>query len=247
MNHLVRSSILGLAATVLLVVSSAATAAIAPKPPRDGVVRISLPQGTFFLERVGETEQLDVVGGDAKHDERDVSSSLSGTKYASSDATIVGVDRNGHVRANGFGTAVVTVRHGNLKAFAMFWIEDAVHPEPPRDVTAQVKIARLPAQVTAEDPTENRIDQAIRVKNARSIPLLGRLYVVVSGLPLRAVIFGGRTRTVTPVGSTFYSAQLPDGLSLQPGQEVSVRIRTWLLSSERFDDTVRVFQSSVDP
>jgi hypothetical protein len=243
----VKRTIAVLAATAILASATAATASRASKPGSDDLVRISLPQATFFLARIGENEQLYVVGTDAQHIERDVSPSASGTTYVSSDASIIGVDRDGRVSTKGFGTAVVTVRHGDLKAFAMFWIGDPVHPQPPLDVTREVAIARLPAHVTAEDPTENRIDQTIRVTNAQSIPLLGRLYVVVSGLPPRAVVFGERTKTVTPIGSPCYWVQLPDGLTLQPGQDVSVHVRTWLLTTEHFDFTARVFQSSVDP
>jgi hypothetical protein len=237
----------GMALAVASLAAAVLTTAFAPEPASNDLVRITLPQATFFLARVGEKEQLYVVGIDAKHDERDVSTSSSGTKYISSNPTVLGVDRDGRVSANGFGTAVVMVQHGNLKAFAMFWVEDPVHPQPPRDVTNEVRITRLPVQITAEDPTENRFDQTIRITNVQAIPLLGRLYVVVAGLPPRAVIFGGRTKTVAPVGSPFYWAQLPDGLTLQPGQSVTVNFQTWLLSTERFDCTVRVFQSSVDP
>ena len=235
------------ALAAILTVSAFATTALELKPASDDLVRISLPQATFFLERVGEKQQLSVVGADAQHSERDVSAASSGTSFVSSDPAIVGVDRDGRVIATGFLTAVVTVRHDNLRAFAMFWVEDPVHPQTPRDVSGDVKLARLPVQVTAEDPTENRFDQTIHITNVRSIPLLGRLYVVISGLPQRAVVFGGRTKTVLLVGSPFYSAQLPDGLTLQPGQDVSVHIQTWLLSTEHFDYASRVYQSSVDP
>ena len=148
----------------------------------------------------------------------------------------------------GWGAAVVIVKNGGAKAFATVWVEDPAQPLPPVDVTDQLRVERVPAQVTAVDPSESGYVQTLRISNASSIPIPGRLYVVVSDLPPKAVVTeAGRTKHVEPLGSLYFWTRLPDGLTLQPGQSASVSLHMYTLTNTPVDYTVRVFRSSVEP
>jgi hypothetical protein len=207
---------------------------------------LSLVQATFFM-RPTSTENIYVRGEYPNHIERDLTSSVTGTTYRSSDPRVVKVDAEGDIRGVGWGSAVVIVKNGGVKAFATVWVEDPAQPLPPIDVTDQLRIERLPAQITAVDPAESSYVQTLRISNATSIPIPGRLYVVVSDLPPKVVVTeAGRTKHIEPLGSLYFSTRLPDGLTLQPGQSASVNLRMWMLTNTPVDFTVRVFRSAVE-
>jgi len=63
-----------------------------------------------------EREQLSVHGRYSDNVNRELTSSASGTTYTSSDETIVKVDAEGKVTAQGIGRAKITVRNGNYSA-----------------------------------------------------------------------------------------------------------------------------------
>jgi hypothetical protein len=210
--------------------------------------RLTVVQATFFLNAPQAKANIDVLGEYPNHLKRDLSSGDTGTQYRSSNTRVVEVDAEGHARAVGLGTAVVIVKNSGLKAFAMFWVEDPSHPLPPVDVTNQLKIERLPPQISAVDPFTNRYTQTLRVSNPKSMPILGRLYIVVSSLPAKTVVTdAGRTRRVEPIGSLYFWPQLPDGLTLGPGQHVSADLQLWVPANTSVDYTVRVFRSSIEP
>src|SRR5271165_610805 len=210
--------------------------------------RISLTQATFMMRAPGATENIYVQGMYSNGIERDLTSSTTGTAYRSSDTGIVRVSADGNVRATGFGIAIVSVVNAGRKAFASFWVEDPQHPLPPIEVTPQVRIDRLTAQITPFNALTSTYGQTLRVINASSIPLPGSLYVVISNLPSKTVVTGGgRTKVIEPLGSPYFSLKLPDGLTLQPGQSVSVKLAMWILGSQPINYDVRVFRTSVQP
>lgn len=216
--------------------------------PTGSPSRLNVVQATFFLNGPQATANLDVVGEYPNHVEHDLTSGDAGTKYRSSDTRVIEVDAGGRARAVGPGTAVVIIKNGGLKAFAMFWVGDPSHPLAPVDVTDQLKIERLPPQISAVDPFTNRYTQTLRISNAKSMPILGRLYIVVSNLPAKAVVTdAGRTKHVEPIGSLYFWPQLPDGLTLRPGQHVSADLQLWVPANTGVDYTVRVFRTSVEP
>lgn len=210
-------------------------------------LRLRLVTDEFFLSPGETAATIDVRGVYANNVERDLTSSQTGTTYRSSDTRVIAVDPNGIARVRAFGTAVVIVKNSGRKAFASFWVDDPRHPSAPVDVTSRVIVTRETPQITADDPYENTYAQTLRITNPMPLPLPGRIYVVISNLPARAVIYAGRTKQVEPIGSPYYSLQLPNGLILQPGQSVTMTLKMYVLAREPVDYDVRVFQSLAEP
>lgn len=83
----------------------------------DYEVMYKLPSGSSpeEVERV-ETNQLYFQGMYSDGVKRKIASSASGTTYTSSDVTIVKVDTEGKMTAQGIGRAKITVKNGNHSA-----------------------------------------------------------------------------------------------------------------------------------
>lgn len=76
-----------------------------------------LPEGSDPNDiRISETESIGVGGMYSDGIERELKSSASGTTYTSSDETVVKVDKEGKVTAQGVGNAKITVKNGNFTA-----------------------------------------------------------------------------------------------------------------------------------
>ena len=79
------------------------------------VYLIKVPEGTqgahFYEEK-----QLDVEGLYSDGIKRELTYSASGTTYTSSDETIVKVDKEGKVTAQGIGRTIITARNGSYSA-----------------------------------------------------------------------------------------------------------------------------------
>jgi hypothetical protein len=75
-----------------------------------------LPEGSDPKRvRVFEVKSLSVGGVYSDGVEREITSSSAGTTYTSSNESVVKVDVNGKVTAQGVGTATITVKSSNLK------------------------------------------------------------------------------------------------------------------------------------
>jgi len=76
-----------------------------------------LPMGSSpeEMQRI-ESRQLRVKGMYSDGVKRKLTSSASGTTYTSSDETIVKVDKEGKVTAQGIGKAKITIRNGSYSA-----------------------------------------------------------------------------------------------------------------------------------
>jgi pimeloyl-ACP methyl ester carboxylesterase len=217
------------------------TIAVRPTTPPSS---LTLPQANYILNKVGATERVDVVGNYSGGIQRDLTSSASGTVYKSSNAKVITVDTEGNVKATGLGTAVVTVTNSGVQAFATFTVEDLAHPLPPQKVTSQVKAIRSGFRV---DRNTGFFVQTTQW-SAPSIPVVGPLYLVVTGLPPGVTLINaGSTQNIAPVGSPYFKFTLPDGTVLQPGTNFELVLQFLNPGRVRIDYSANIFRTLAAP
>lgn len=218
------------------------TIAVRPTTPPTS---LTLSQSNYILTAVGATERIDVIGNYAGGMVRDLTSSASGTTYKSSNTAVITVDSEGNVKATGLGTASVTVTNSGVQAFATFTVEDPTHPRAAQDITTQVTIVRAGFRV---DRNTGFFDQTVQWNNMGSVPVIGPLYFVASGLPTGVtLISAGSTKNIAPAGSPYLALPLPDGVTLQPGQGLTGVLQ--FLNPERVQIayTPKVFRTLTTP
>jgi pimeloyl-ACP methyl ester carboxylesterase len=224
------------------IVGVATTIAVRPTTPP---VSLTLSQSNYVLTAVGATERIDVIGNYSGGIERDLTSSASGTTYKSSNTSVITVDREGNVIAAGFGTASVTVANSGVTAFATFTVEDPSHPLAAQDVTSQVNIVRLGFRV---DRNTGFFDQTIELSPRLSVPVIGPLYVELTGLPAGVTLVGaGSTENIAPVGSPYFTLTLPDGITLQPGDSLTETLQFLNPERAQIAYTPKLFRTSTTP
>jgi hypothetical protein len=186
---------------------------------------ITLLQPYTHLTSVGATANISVLGHYPNNVQIDLTSSVTGTTYTSSNTNVVTVDAQGDVQAVAFGTAVLTVQNKGLKAFAVFVVESGTSALPPQDVTNMVQITQSGFQL-------NRANgfyvQTVTITNTLAVPTIGPLYYVIAGLPAGVTLSsagGGLTQTVQPTGSAYVKLPLADRLTLQPGATISLTLQ----------------------
>jgi pimeloyl-ACP methyl ester carboxylesterase len=218
------------------------TIAVRPTTPP---LTLTLSQPNDVLTSVGETEQIYPTGTYAGSIVRDLRSSASGTTYKSSNTKVITVDPEGNVKAAGFGTAVVTVANSGVQAFATFTVEDPDHPLAPQDLSSQLMMTRLGFRV---DRNTGFFSQSVQWTNTLPVPVIGPLYFVVTGLPAGVTLIGaGTTQNIGPAGSPYFSLNLPDGITVQPGATISQVLQFLNPSRTRIDYTAKVFRTLASP
>ncbi len=218
------------------------TIAVRPTTPP---LSITLSQSDYVLTAIGATETIDAIGNYTGGVQRDLTSSASGTTYKSSNTSVITVDSEGNVKATGFGTASVTVSNGGVQAFATFTVETPGHALAPQDVTAQVNILREGFRV---DRNTGLFDQTVQWTNTGAVPVIGPLYFVVTGLPSGVTLVNsGATSNIAPAGSPYIAMDLPDGLTLQPGESISAVLNFLNPERTQIAYTPKVFRTSVTP
>ncbi|MGO9058456.1 MAG: hypothetical protein ACLQU2_13890 [Candidatus Binataceae bacterium] len=218
------------------------TIAVRPSTPP---LSLTLSQVNYTLTKVGATERVDVIGNYPGAVQRDLTSSAAGTTFKSSNIKVITVDTEGNVLATGFGTAVVTVTNGGVQAFATFTVEDPAHPLAAQDVTAATKLTRLGFRV---DRNTGFFDQTVQLSTALATPVVGPLYLVVSGLPTGVTLVeAGATQNITPVGSPYFKLLLPDGLTLPSGTMLTKTMQFLNPDRTRIAYTAKVYRTSATP
>ena len=178
----------------------------------------------------GVTRQIYITGNYPGGDTYDLSTSVTGTVYTSSDPQVIVVDAEGKAKVVGFGTASVRVTNGGAKTFVNFVVEDPAHPLPPEDLTARVTFERstleLDANLTSRQKTPVYA-QTITITNTSDWPLIGRLNLTVRDLRKDGWLFG------FPPGRPVYYLWLSprDGLTLGPGERVTTTLHFWAVRS----------------
>jgi len=205
-----------------LIIGMGVVVAVRPPPP----TAVSLAQSYFSSGFPPSTAgSLSVRGLYPNSVQLDISSALMGTSYQSSNTSVVTVDADGTFQSVGPGTALITVANGDLTDFATFDIEDPASPLPPQDVTAQIDVQRSGFRL---DRQTGFFVQNVVLTNSGSVPIAGPLFLVLPGLPSSVVLTSksGLTQSIAPAGSAFLRLVVGgDGLSIQPGQSISVLLQ----------------------
>jgi hypothetical protein len=211
--------------------------------PATAPLSLVLLEGTYVhLTSVPSTASIYVTGSYANNVALNLTSSVTGTTYSSSNKNILTVDSEGNVKAVAFGTAVVTVKNSGLSAFATFVIESATSSLPPQDVTNDVNISVSGLQL---DRNTGFYVQTANLTNTLAVPVAGPLYFVVTDLPgsVTLATAGGVTKAIQPVGSSYIKLQLADGITLQPGVSILLTLQFLDPSRARISYNPRVFRT----
>ena len=214
--------------------------------PKTAPLSLTLVAGTFnHLLSATATTRVYVTGNYANGVQLDLTSSVTGTTYTSSNNQVLTVDHEGNVQAKAFGTAVVTVQNSGLKAFASFAIEDPANPLAPQDLTARMNITRSGFRV---DRTTGYFVQTVQITNGQTVPVIGPMYFAVTGLPGGVTLANsGSTKSIPPVGSPYLTLSTPDGITLQPGASLTLTLQFLNPSRTRINYTPKVFRTLNTP
>ena len=169
---------------------------------------LSLPQSSPV--------QLRVNGRYANGIVRNLSSPDSGTTYKSSNPSVVSVDREGACMVIANGLAVISIENGGIRDFVMFVVDNPAHPGPPIDLSNQVAIRRGELRRESNPRVVRSHYQQVTITNTSLLPIVGPLFLDVTGLPKGVIAYGGD-------GRGHHRLDLPDqGLGLLPGQSLTV-------------------------
>jgi len=199
------------------------TIAVRPATPP---IDIAFRQKNFriTLPTTNPSESLALMGTYDGPIEYDMTSSVTGTSYQTTNPAVVKVNNEGIYQIMGSGTAVVTASNSGLKDFAAFVVEDPVNPLQPEDVSAQFSIQESGFRL---DRTKGFFVQSVSMTNNEPIPAPGPLYLLISGLPagVNLVNQSGITQNIQ-MGTPYITLPLSsDGLNLQPGQSITLTLQ----------------------
>jgi hypothetical protein len=208
--------------------------------------RVTLAQRYYYLEPSVVSEQLSLTGTYADNIQRDITSSETGTTYATSNPAVIRVTPDGLARIKGDGIAVVTAANGSSRDYAIFVVENAASPLAPQDLTRQFNIQQ----------TNNRLEKSniyalrdVVVTNSSRVPVPGPLYLILTGLPSGVTLDNrsGLTRKVSP-GSAFISLQLSgDGLRTGPGERNTLTLQFLNPNNIAISYSLAIVRSSTEP
>ncbi|MGC2110837.1 MAG: hypothetical protein WA655_15055 [Candidatus Korobacteraceae bacterium] len=199
----------------------AATINVRPTSPP---LSLTLVEGGYnHLLTSNATARVYVTGNYSNGVQRDLTSSVTGTTYQSSNTNVLTVDSEGNVQAKAFGTATITAQNSGLKAFAAFDVEDPANPLSPQDLTSGIGISRSGYRV---DRTTGFYVQTITFTNSQAGPAVGPFYFVINGLTNGVrLVNSGTTRIIQPAGSPYLALHTADGITLQPGEHVTMTLQ----------------------
>ena len=157
--------------------------------------------------------------------ERRVHGASTGTSYESLDPSVVTVAADGTLTAVADGTASVKASNGSASAFATVVVGDPISQAAPTDdVTASIDIQRGGIRL---DRNTGFYVQQVTIANTGNEPVVGPLWLVLSGLPVDVQWTNADTLTTkaAPIGSPAGRLPLLDGYSLAPGQGIGANLR----------------------
>jgi hypothetical protein len=194
---------------------------VAPATAPDSV---AFAQRYYVVDPGAPAQQLTLSGSFGSAATVDLSASVSGTVYASSDPAVATVSAEGLVSLAGPGTAVISGSNAGVSDQAVFVVESAGAPLPPLDVSASFAIQRSGLRL---DRNTGFFVQNVVVTSGSALPVPGSAYLVLSGLPagVSLVNKSGVTAAALP-GSPFVTLPLSaDGRTLAPGQSSTLTLQ----------------------
>lgn len=208
---------------------------------------LSILQPYTHLSSSTATAGIYVTGNYASGVQLNLTSSVTGTTYSSSNTTVLTVDSDGNVQAKAFGTAVVTVQNKGLTAFANFVIENPTSPLSPQETNTAFNISLSGLQLNRNT---GFYVQTATLTNISSTPIAGPLYLVLANLATGVTLTTtpiGLTKTIAPVGSPYLRLQFPAGATLAPGASISIPLQFLNAGRGRITYTPNIFRFAGTP
>ncbi len=214
--------------------------------PKTAPLSLTLVEGSYnHLLSANAAARVYVTGIYENDVHLDLTSSVTGTTYKSSSNQVLTVDTEGNVQAKAFGTAVVMVQNSGLKAFATFAVEDPGNPLAPQDLTAGLSITRSGFRI---DQKTGFLVQTIQFTNSQTVPVSGPLYFVATDLSRGITLVStGTTRSIPPIGSPYIKLHTADGITLQPGERLSLTLRSLNPRRKPINYVPKVFRTLTTP
>jgi hypothetical protein len=203
--------------------------------------------GYTHLTSIPSTSNIYVTGNYPQQLQLDLTSSITGTTYASSNTKVLTVDTEGNVAALAFGTAVVTVQNKGVRAFETFVVENPSSPLAPQNMSAGIAVSLSGFQLNR---STGFYVQTVNLTNSLAIPLSGPLYFSAGSLPQAVTLVNpgtGLTQAIQPAGSPYIKLKLADGFTLQPGASVTLTLQFLNPSQVRINYTPQVFRAAGKP
>ncbi len=124
-------------------------------------------------------------------------------------------------------------------------MENPAHPLAAQDVTSTALLTTLGFRV---DRNTGFFDQTLELSTASAAPIIGPLYLVVTGLPTGITLANsGVTQNIPPVGSPYFKLPLPDGSTLPSGIILDKTMQFLNPGRTRIAYTAKVFRISGTP
>jgi hypothetical protein len=173
--------------------------------------------------------------------ERNISDPVTGTRYRSSDTSVVTVDDHGILEPLAPGRAFVIVEHRGLKGFARVEVEGEGKTSrdfAPIDCTDVVSI-------TASAPRKRegsvRYDMDVEIRNDADLPLALPLHLVITGLAEGIRVDGGKTSRVEPIGSPVVFVDVDEQSFLSPGNSARATVTFINFDEKQLDHRLRLY------
>ncbi len=192
------------------------------------------------------SQQLQLTGFYSDGTQLDLTSSVTGTTYTSSNTAVVTVTADGLAQMVAPGLAIITGSNGGIKDFATFVIQEPGTPLPPQDVSANFTVRQ---SGFALNRNTGFFVQNIAITNHAGIPIPGPLYLILSGLPsgVQLVNKSGITQKVAP-GSSFIKLPLSnDGRTSAPGESNTLTLQFLDPSRKAITYSASISRSSTAP
>ena len=219
--------------------------------PETAPASIDLPRDYYVMSSPPpSTETISVLGNYPPDLRRDLSSAAAGTTFESSNPDVLKVDADGNVTTVARGIVIVTVENTGVKSRVIFVVEDPANPLPPKLVSG----LRISKSTPVLDTQSGFYNQNLQVSYPGGIggssppPIVGPLFVVLTGLPSNVTLINGReTKTLSPVGSPYVEIETPDGLTLEPGQAITIPLQFLNPSGRKIVYTTSIYRTLAEP
>jgi hypothetical protein len=122
-----------------------------------------------------------------------------------------------------------------VSASPLFSVDEPAHPGPPIDLTDRVAIRKDKLREDQNPRIVYNIFQRVTITNTTALPLIGPLFLAVTGLPKGVIPLGGDKTSLDP----------PDGLNLFPGQSVTVELTFLNQGKAPIEYTAKMFHGRV--
>lgn len=178
---------------------------------------------------------------------RDITSTITGTRYKSSDPQVFTFNDKGVLNPVGMGTAYLIIEHRGLKTFVLVKVTtEGQKRVPPINQTDKVMLALSKPRHFLDINRFERYEVKVTVRNDAALPLSLPLQLVVTGLDkdIKVVENLSETEQVRPIGSPVVFIDMYGRDFLPPGASVEATIRFRKLARKKIDFQLKLYSGS---